>query len=1092
MELDASLPWAPFALGVLNRHLGNPERMAEALRLFELCYKLAPEDPDACYRLGVAYKDARRYEESVTLLEKSVSLAPHFSGAWYALNSAFARLRKLDDRQRAFEMFELFEEELDGYLAKKLDLKYNYMGRYACVIRSLPPFEGEEPAPATPIALSFVVASEPGLEATHTPVAWPFGRSLDAGGSLRDFLMTEVAPGLAAGMAIHDLDGDGSYELYVADGRGIGRLLQRREGRWVDIASEAGIQGELASLGGVFADFNHDGRIDLYVYGAGPNRMFLNQGELRFRHQPGLEAGDSITLSAQAVDADHDGDLDLVVPGYLALPDAAAKAESASSFPGDFAGAANHLYNNDRPTIFDAEAKGGGFRDLAPEFAFGSGAQRSPSALVLDFDRDGDADIFELIDGEANRLFLNDRIWRYREEAKAWGVDDRGPGLATLALDLDQDGLSDVALMKGPSSALQILRNESPRGFVATPEAMAPLLGEQRRGLLASADFDNDGRLELIQADPQSALIRIVRPGVDISEIELPEGAQPRSMIPFDLDDDGGMDLIVADASGAIHLVRNRSEGRGNWIKVQLRGKEENAMAPVWANPFGLGAFVEVAAGGRRIYDDTLSSNGYGSGSSPRLHIGLGPEDDVDYLRVIWPDLVIQNELNLAGGQQHSYAEVNRKPSSCPVLFVGRADGSFDFIADFLGVGGLGFFLSPDSYATPDNTEMLRIGEIEEQNGRLELRVLEPMEEICYLDELRLIEVRHPEALEVQVDERLATREPMPTGRPLGLGQRIWPTRIETGRGSDTTDALRRIDRVYQPDLIHDHRFTGYLAEEQSLVVDVDAEALAAARPSPDAKLQLLINAWTEYPYSHVNFAAWQAGVRGKSFSLDLPEGDTWATVFPEFGYPAGMSRTMAIDVSSWLSDGASRFRLRTNLEIYVDALWLAWEDPRELEVVDHAFERAELRFAGYPEERSPDGKQPKLYDYQRISPTFDWKQLSGKFTNYGDVRELINGVDDRYVVMSHGEEIALSIDAKTLAPLPEGWTRTFFLKADGWCKDMDPYTAAPDTVLPLPWHGMDGYPPSPGHDYPAEQMKWMEEWNRRTIDWSYDPRRDD
>ena len=106
------------------------------------------------------------------------------------------------------------------------------------------------------------------------------------------------------------------------------------------------------------------------------------------------------------------------------------------------------------------------------------------------------------------------------------------------------------------------------------------------------------------------------------------------------------------------------------------------------------------------------------------------------------------------------------------------------------------------------------------------------------------------------------------------------------------------------------------------------------------------------------------------------------------------------------------------------------------------------------------------------------FKNLTGTFTRFGDVRQLLDSVDDRFVIMARGEELALEFDAAGLEPPPTDWARTVVLHSDGYCKDMDLYTAYPHTVGPLPFHGMQNYPPS-AEDYVAPDH---DVWNTRTM----------
>jgi hypothetical protein len=107
------------------------------------------------------------------------------------------------------------------------------------------------------------------------------------------------------------------------------------------------------------------------------------------------------------------------------------------------------------------------------------------------------------------------------------------------------------------------------------------------------------------------------------------------------------------------------------------------------------------------------------------------------------------------------------------------------------------------------------------------------------------------------------------------------------------------------------------------------------------------------------------------------------------------------------------------------------------------------------------------LCDYDNLDRNAAWKLMSGDYTRYGDVRPLLEQADDCFVIMSHGEEITLRFAAADFSPIPDGYVRSFILKTDSYCKDMDLYTAFPRTVEPLPFHGMSGYPYEDHESYP-------------------------
>jgi hypothetical protein len=143
----------------------------------------------------------------------------------------------------------------------------------------------------------------------------------------------------------------------------------------------------------------------------------------------------------------------------------------------------------------------------------------------------------------------------------------------------------------------------------------------------------------------------------------------------------------------------------------------------------------------------------------------------------------------------------------------------------------------------------------------------------------------------------------------------------------------------------------------------------------------------------------------------------------------------------------------------------------------------ATLRWLGFPREVSPDGQQPLIYDYQQLEPTAPFHVLRGGYTRYGAVEALLSAPDDRYVIMAPGDELALRFSARTLPALPDGMTRSFMLVSRAWCKDMDLYTLEPQTVAPLPFHGMSRYPYPPGERYPdtPAHRAYLTRYNTRT-----------
>jgi hypothetical protein len=143
---------------------------------------------------------------------------------------------------------------------------------------------------------------------------------------------------------------------------------------------------------------------------------------------------------------------------------------------------------------------------------------------------------------------------------------------------------------------------------------------------------------------------------------------------------------------------------------------------------------------------------------------------------------------------------------------------------------------------------------------------------------------------------------------------------------------------------------------------------------------------------------------------------------------------------------------------------------------------QAELRWRGFSAEATVD--EPYRYDYSRVSPLSPWKLMPGRYTREGDVRPLLSSVDDMYVISRPGDELAVRFAERALPSIPAGWTRTFLVYSFGWSKEMNPRSASPDTVGPLPFAGMSGYPYPASEQYPRtlKHREYMERYNTRIV----------
>jgi hypothetical protein len=719
---------------------------------------------------------------------------------------------------------------------------------------------------------------------------------------------------------------------------------------------------------------------------------------------------------------------------------------------------------------------------------------------AADLDADGDLD---LVAGRA--VLLNDGKGKFTPSA---GVALPPASWEPQFLrDVDDDGFPDLVATDG------WIRNLRAGAFGGELRILPADLGRAVRALvdgrtLALADVDADGVDDEAVAVGDGVLVqrlaedgRIFRGEHGNEAWTIPEpvgGGKGRAAVFADFDGDGDPDLLLAQGGALRFLVHSGDAAKGI-LHLSLAGvRHPNGRQFGWTNDRGVGVRVEGFAGRRRVVRWMGLEIGWSGRPVPdRLSFGLGNAPKADLVSLRWTEGVIQAEPDVAipPGPRPAVVridQVQRKAASCPVIFTW--DGTkFAFVADCMGGGGLGFLVAPGTYGPPDPTERVRIPPelLKARDGHYEVRLIEPLEEVCYADRLALTAVDHPADAEAHPDERFGGASlPPPAERVYAFrtAEAVLPARAKDLRGADVLDALSRADRVYAEGFDLHRDLLGFTAAEHGVELDFTGRVPALAEGE---RLVLLLDGWIEYGYSRTFYAAAGAGVAPISPTLEVPDGKGgWKPGFAEgggdIGYPAGTPRTMTADVTGVVTAAAPRFRIRTNLEIYWDRIRL-FVDRGEKGIVrtTAAPVSADLRFAGFPREVSPDGRLPKMHDYALMDPSVPgFKALRGAYTRFGDVLPLVTKADDRSVIFRNGEEIALRFRVADFPPLQEGWTRTFLLETEGWCKDMDPHTAENATVEPLPHRAMGNYPPAEGMGLPdTEELRaWRREWNTRVV----------
>jgi hypothetical protein len=167
---------------------------------------------------------------------------------------------------------------------------------------------------------------------------------------------------------------------------------------------------------------------------------------------------------------------------------------------------------------------------------------------------------------------------------------------------------------------------------------------------------------------------------------------------------------------------------------------------------------------------------------------------------------------------------------------------------------------------------------------------------------------------------------------------------------------------------------------------------------------------------------------------------------------------------------------------VYFDRIFVSTQDDADrCRTTELSVYSANLHYRGFSR-MTRDDLGFELFDYADADPTGSWNQPRGMFTRYGDVAPLLSFPDDMFVIFGPGDELVLRFAADDLPRVPDGWTRDFVFYAEGWVKDGDLNTKFSDTVTPLPFHGMSGYPYPDSESYPESPAitEYLRAYNTR------------
>jgi Tfp pilus assembly protein PilF len=1037
-QSDPKDPHIWYNVGLLAKNSGDPKAAAEA---FQRVTEIDPNDADTWYMLGTVYVQQKQFAPAIDAFQHTLKLNPLHASAEFGLARAY---QQSGDLAKSREHLKRFQYVTQNKLGATMSLAYGEQGQYSRTEESA---AAPQKVPEA-IKVQFVdVTQQAGLVGKPSPTT-----------------AKDLPSFLGPGACFLDYDGDGKPDVFLADGGkegGSGLYHNLGEGKFEDVTSKAGLDPNLHAIGCTAGDYDNDGAVDLAI--STTNSVLLLHNEKNGKFKDVTEASgiksDGLNLGLTFIDYDHDGDLDLYVTRYSQHPLFDPRTSPASATGGQRVSGQNVMWRNNGNNTFTDVTESVGFPGVAPSVA----------AIGSDYNNDRAVDVV-LTGWTQPAIYENPREGKFPER-HPWSGEMPWPSVGVATLDFNHDGWVDLAFTHWVSAGLTLWRNNSGKNF--DPVSL-PGTNWARAWGVAAFDYDNDGWVDLAAVGEtkdgkgEIRLFRNLGPDgfkdvtaeVGLDKVQLKD---PRALITGDYDGDGATDLLITQNHGTALLLRNDGGNQNHWLRLSLKGLNDNKSA--------IGTKVEVFAGANRQKFEIAGSSGYLGQNSTDIVVGLGQAKEADVVRMLWPTGVLQDEVEVAGNRTQDYMEIDRRGSSCPTLFVWDGE-HYQLVGDMLGAGVVGHWVGPNQRNIPRPTEYIKVDRnaVREKDGKLSFRFMEPLEEVVYLDSVGLLAVDHPSGFDVFPNEYFASNPPYPPFKVVFSRNAHPPAAAHDEHGHDVL-----------PDLLAHRYFGDFELLNFAGFTKMHSLELDLGEPYGGGPLHLLLHGEIEYFTATSMYAADQAGLQPVSPYVEALVKGKWVRVIDDMGFPAGGARTMTADFTGKLPAGTQRIRIWTNLQIYWDNI-LIDRTPQEQSVrlTEVPLARADLSFHGFPRKIEDQPPGNVKYIYEEVSVTGPYTRPAGAYTRYGDVQPLITSFDDRLAIFGSGDQVALDFDPRVLPALPQGWTRDYFFVANGYEKDMDFYAYRGDSVAPLPFRAMKSYPYAGPYPLDGRKLQYLLEYNTR------------
>jgi hypothetical protein len=506
-----------------------------------------------------------------------------------------------------------------------------------------------------------------------------------------------ILESMSGGVGLFDCDNDGKLDVVVVNGSTVDRFRQGgdllvtlyhqdSDFHFTDITQQAGLTRKGWGMGVAVADFDNDGRLDLFVTGYGGTALYRNLGNCKFEdvtERAGLKV-DGLTTGAAWADYDRDGFVDLFVARYVhvdinKLPEPGSdqhncryKGLLVQCGPWGMEGETDFLFHNRGDGTFEDVSKKAGVSDPAKHYGLG--------AVWGDYDNDGWPDLYVANDAGPNYLYHNRHDGTFEEVGLLSGTALSGEGQEQGSMgvdfgDFDHDGLLDIMVTNFAEQADDLYHNEGPtRGFLdlAWSSKMGQTVYPYVRWGTGFVDFDNDGWPDIFIASGH------VYPQVDSIANNISKYRQPMFLfrnkgdrtfedftsatglasVPLasrrgaafgDVKNDGNIDILVLNVGAAPSLLVQDVPSPRHRVLFRLVGTKSNRAA--------IGARVTTTGGGMTQFSEVRGGGSYLSQNDLRIHFGLGEAKVVDTVTVRWPNGSTETLRNIAADAIYTITE---------------------------------------------------------------------------------------------------------------------------------------------------------------------------------------------------------------------------------------------------------------------------------------------------------------------------------------------------------------------------------------------------------------------------------------------------